>query len=289
MLTQLHLEIETPGTVSPQLSFTGGIGLMALSQLLAAALIIPAVLYSIATKHPKTWWALSLAMCIGVAAGMLVTARMAMKGWNLRPAALFTSRRPVLPDLPWVATAVIGYLMAMMAGATYLGQRWTWFGEALDKVKPPLEGPAWVILPYFIVVGPVVEEILFRGVILRGMLGRYRAGTAVFASAAVFALPHMYLVKLPIVLLVGTGLGWLYLRSGSLWLPIAAHIINNGIGSIAQLVGGPPRPPALPLWQMAALATAGCLLVWFAYRRLAASMDEIPQPTEAPQSGPRFT
>ncbi|MDX1984106.1 MAG: hypothetical protein SFV51_27775, partial [Bryobacteraceae bacterium] len=87
MLTQLHLEIETPGTVSPQLSFMGGMGLMVLSQLLAAALIIPAVLYSIATKHPKTWWALSLAICIGVAAGMLVTARMAMKGWNLRPAA----------------------------------------------------------------------------------------------------------------------------------------------------------------------------------------------------------
>ncbi len=95
-----------------------------------------------------------------------------------------------------------------------------------------------------VTLGPLVEEVLFRGVLLTALLGwrrgpgvnrtysRTRMLAAVAISAGVFGLVHLpelgYLwYAVPNLVLLGVGAAWLRLQSGSLWPAVLAHGANN--------------------------------------------------------------
>jgi glutamate-5-semialdehyde dehydrogenase len=80
-----------------------------------------------------------------------------------------------------------------------------------------------------VVIGPVTEEIIFRGLVLRGLLGRYRPGTAIVISALLFAFMHMNPAQFPIALALGLVLGWVFVRTRSLGLCMLGHALNNGM------------------------------------------------------------
>ena len=76
-------------------------------------------------------------------------------------------------------------------------------------------------------VAPLAEELLFRGVILTGFLRRYGMVRAVVFSAILFAVIHLNPCQIGAAFFGGLFLGWLYLRTGSLWPCIAMHAIYN--------------------------------------------------------------
>jgi membrane protease YdiL (CAAX protease family) len=87
-------------------------------------------------------------------------------------------------------------------------------------------------------IGPLVEELLFRGVLLSALLRRLRTAWAVLASAVLFALVHLpelhwLWYALPNLALLGVALAWLRLRSGSLWPAVIAHACNNLLAMVA--------------------------------------------------------
>jgi glutamate-5-semialdehyde dehydrogenase len=86
---------------------------------------------------------------------------------------------------------------------------------------------AWLGPFLAVVIAPVTEELVFRGLILRGLLGRWRPAAAVLFSAGLFALVHFNPVQAPVALLLGLLTGWLYARTRSLGLCILAHALNN--------------------------------------------------------------
>ena len=78
------------------------------------------------------------------------------------------------------------------------------------------------------VLAPLFEETLFRGVLLPA-LGRRWGGTAgVLVSALVFGLAHLSLGELLPLVVLGVGLGWLRLRSGRLGPCVLMHALWNG-------------------------------------------------------------
>ena len=77
------------------------------------------------------------------------------------------------------------------------------------------------------VVTPLWEETLFRGALLPGLAGRFTAPVAVLLSAAVFAAVHVS--PLVLVFALGLGLGWLRWFHRTLWAPVIAHAVNNGL------------------------------------------------------------
>ncbi|MEG3806655.1 type II CAAX endopeptidase family protein [Aerococcus mictus] len=96
-----------------------------------------------------------------------------------------------------------------------------------------------------VVVAPVTEELFFR-VALYGSLTRYlpRIAAAVL-SVVIFAALHtqystaggwLALVLTGDVALLGAGLMWLYLRSGSIWPSVIMHGLSNGMTLAALLV-----------------------------------------------------
>lgn len=78
-----------------------------------------------------------------------------------------------------------------------------------------------------VVVAPLVEEFVFRGLILRGLLGRWRPWAAIAVSSMMFGAIHLNPAQLPITISLGAILGWAYFRTRSLGLCVVGHAINN--------------------------------------------------------------
>jgi membrane protease YdiL (CAAX protease family) len=90
-------------------------------------------------------------------------------------------------------------------------------------------------------LGPLVEEILFRGVLLSALIQRWRVGWSVTISAAVFALAHLPSMQwqwyaLPDLALLAAALSWLRLRARSLWPAVLAHGVNNLLAVVVWFV-----------------------------------------------------
>lgn len=98
----------------------------------------------------------------------------------------------------------------------------------------------------FNILTPIVEEIAFRGVLLRGMLKmRLRPWVAIVISAFVFALLHGTNMQLLTIFIPGIILGWLYWHTKSIVPGMIVHIMNNSIcGSLGyfQFGGGGSEP-----------------------------------------------
>ncbi len=79
------------------------------------------------------------------------------------------------------------------------------------------------------VVAPYVEELLFRGVVLSGLLSNYSRTYAIIWSSILFSVSHLNPWQLPASLIGGLVLGWWVIRTGSLWPALVGHALNNFI------------------------------------------------------------
>ncbi len=78
------------------------------------------------------------------------------------------------------------------------------------------------------VLPAILEEALFRGCVLR-VLRPYGDWFAVFVSAALFGLMHGNVRQIPFAIIVGLILGWLYVATNSIILPMVVHFANNAL------------------------------------------------------------
>ncbi len=82
------------------------------------------------------------------------------------------------------------------------------------------------------VAAPLLEEFLLRGVILRGMLYHSTPFKAILWSAFYFAFIHLNLYQALGAFIMGLFMGWIYYRTGSLWLTVLIHFVNNGSSTL---------------------------------------------------------
>ncbi len=87
--------------------------------------------------------------------------------------------------------------------------------------------PGWDAFITICVIAPLIEEMLFRGIILRGFLACYSSHTAILLSAILFALAHLNIYQIPVAFILGVFSAWLFVRTQSLWPSIIAHAIYN--------------------------------------------------------------
>ena len=76
------------------------------------------------------------------------------------------------------------------------------------------------------VVPALVEEFACRG-ILHGILARFGEGFALVVTAALFGAMHGNFVQIPFAFLVGLILGFIRVKTGSIWICVAVHFFNN--------------------------------------------------------------
>ena len=86
-----------------------------------------------------------------------------------------------------------------------------------------------------VVVAPVTEEVLFRGLILRGFLANYSKRRAILLTALLFAVMHTNPWQFISAFVAGVLLAWLLIETGSLLPCLFAHAIANGTAWLAGL------------------------------------------------------
>jgi membrane protease YdiL (CAAX protease family) len=90
------------------------------------------------------------------------------------------------------------------------------------------------VLFVFLAIGaPIVEELFFRGLVLRALLSRMPVPLAVIVTALAFALAHFEAVQFAGLASFGVILGLLAWRSGRLGPGIAAHASFNAVAVLS--------------------------------------------------------
>jgi len=97
-------------------------------------------------------------------------------------------------------------------------------------------------------LGPVVEELIFRGALFTSLRKRYPPGAVMAGTGLLFAAVHLNpLAFVPLVVL-GTGLGYLRWASGTIVVPLLMHAAYNGVGVYELLrIQSPSESTPTPL------------------------------------------
>lgn len=129
-----------------------------------------------------------------------------------------------------------------------------WVNEQLDLPNLmedqfiDMSNNVWGVL-MITLIGPILEELLFRGAILGTLLKKQmNSNYAILISAVIFGLIHFNPAQIVYAFLFGMILGRVYYGAGSLLLCIILHVIANSIStwltisfpqydSLAELVG----------------------------------------------------
>jgi membrane protease YdiL (CAAX protease family) len=80
-----------------------------------------------------------------------------------------------------------------------------------------------------VIVAPLTEEVLFRGLIMNGFLSRYSTRNTILLSAFLFSLVHLNPYQMLNAFVLGVILGWLRVRTGSLLPCFLLHGLSNGM------------------------------------------------------------
>lgn len=114
----------------------------------------------------------------------------------------------------------------------------------------------WAVIGGVTLAAPFCEEYFFRGVLQQGLARRSGAqARALVITSVIFSLFHLDPVGFVGRLELGLLFGLLYLRTGSLWAPIGAHMANNAVSAALFLAGqGVEAPEANALPDPAAIA-----------------------------------
>jgi membrane protease YdiL (CAAX protease family) len=84
-------------------------------------------------------------------------------------------------------------------------------------------------------IAPIAEEVFFRGFMLQGFRKVMPASLAIFLSGILFAIAHVQPGSLVLLLVVGWWLGFLRVRTRSIWPGVFFHMLNNAIAFVGIL------------------------------------------------------
>ncbi|HWT06690.1 MAG TPA: type II CAAX endopeptidase family protein [Xanthomonadales bacterium] len=83
-----------------------------------------------------------------------------------------------------------------------------------------------------VVIVPIVEEIVFRGLLFGALAGRLGVLASAVITALLFGAVHGDLVLFPTLAAMGFVTALAYAATGNLWVAIALHALNNALGAV---------------------------------------------------------
>ena len=127
-----------------------------------------------------------------------------------------------------------GLCLGLNLVTSFLTELFTkWLNEYGAVIAPPnfsysSDTPLWsgMLVLYSCLIAPLVEEIIFRGYILR-LLRRFGTGFAILFSALLFALYHYDFTQMLPTFVMGCFFGYMAVRYESILPVIGVHVLNN--------------------------------------------------------------
>jgi membrane protease YdiL (CAAX protease family) len=142
-----------------------------------------------------------------------------------------------LPD-PRVALRLAAAFAALLVATEIVYQAMDLDDNASDWRGKYDAGALALRMLFVILIYPVAEELFFRGFLFGLIRRRFGTVAAIVAPALMFALLHgqYELTGMLLILVDGIFFGYARWRSGSLFLPMAFHIVGNGIAVAQRLM-----------------------------------------------------
>ena len=113
--------------------------------------------------------------------------------------------------------------------------------QNLEVVNDIFSVETYGILQYFmlfsiIVLSPIIEEVIFRGVLWNFMKKFLKEKTVYIVISVLFAVIHMDLLHILGLLPVSFLLGWFKYKTGNIKASLICHISNNLVACIIMMV-----------------------------------------------------
>lgn len=137
-------------------------------------------------------------------------------------------------DLTWIFFGMIALFAATILIEPVVAlfpERWL---ELLDE---HMRLGGWMMLTV-IVAAPILEEILFRGIIQGSLVRKYGPWRGVLVASAIFGVVHGIPQQVVNAFFVGAVLGFVYYCSRSLIVVMVIHAINNAFSYFSWIMGG---------------------------------------------------
>ncbi len=187
----------------------------------------------------------------------------------------------ILPGINWLME-----INAALSLPSWLQGVESWMRASEDEAARLTEAflatttPGGLVVNLFIValMAAVGEELLFRGILQKlftSWFGNVHLG--VLVTSILFSMFHLQFFGFLPRLLLGILFGYMLVWSGSLWLPILAHFINNASAVLVYYFynRGAIDTPAedfgtiqnLPLLMLSLLASAGLMFIIYHYQK----------------------
>ena len=165
---------------------------------------------------------LQLALLLAATAAFLLTSQ-----WNAIPLAQSLSW-PRNVTLKLVSRLALG-TVAGLSAAWLLGLIFpTADAGQLAEYRNAGESIGWALLDYS-VIAPILEELVFRGIVLGALRGVLSGSAALWTSSLMFASIHLTPLTIVHHTLLGLVAGHARLETRSLLLPIAIHAVYNAV------------------------------------------------------------
>lgn len=87
--------------------------------------------------------------------------------------------------------------------------------------------PLWLAVLFYGMLSPVVEEMVFRGIVYNGLNRNMTKGFSIIGSALLFGAFHGNVVQMIYAGIMGVGMAWIYQKYHNLWAPILFHGAAN--------------------------------------------------------------
>jgi membrane protease YdiL (CAAX protease family) len=161
---------------------------------------------------------------------------------NIRPFSrleLTTDKEPrflsvILALMAGVAVCIIANFIT-----SYIVYFFNLFGLYPPEMPTYLEnntGSLLLNILVFALLPAILEEMVYRGYILRTLLPHGKR-LAIVVSSLMFALMHGNILQIPFAFIVGITCGYLAVKTGSIWIPILLHFLNNFMSVLLQYAG----------------------------------------------------
>ena len=139
-------------------------------------------------------------------------------------------------------TLAMGQLSSHIVRAVQLPAEEQMAVKVIEKAVEPAKRVCFVIAAVLIV--PVAEETLFRGIMYPFLKQRIGTWLAAAITSIVFSAIHVNVVIFIPLVFLALVLTWLYERTDSLLAPILTHAVFNATNLLMLL----SAPPDLPKW-----------------------------------------
>ncbi len=108
---------------------------------------------------------------------------------------------------------------------------------AMPEVPDAAYGRGFWTVVTVVVMAPLFEEFIFRGILLESLRIRYGVFVAWILSSVIFGLVHLHPTIAVNAAVMGLVLGFIYIATRSLWASIALHAANNAVSYVLLASG----------------------------------------------------